>query len=256
MNKLAKIATIIVILASGGSLFLAFKLGGIRNKLKDDNAQLTQERDSVHAQYVASEAQLKNAKAQLQQTQADLTTSKSQADACQLNLAAKAQEAEQLKTQIADKDQELQKTKADAAAAEDGIKKIQDALKSANVDISNIDQLRDSIVAQADENKVLGQQLLAIRQQSDQLKEQLEYYTTTPINLRGRVADVQENWNFVVLDIGRDQRVSPNAQFMVYRDNQPIGVVRVESVGSTTSVANILPEYKKGTPKVGDLAVH
>ena len=257
MNKLAKIGPIIVILACGGSLYFAFRLSGIKNKLKEDNAQLAQERDTAQAKQAASDSQLKSAKALLQQTQAELTTSKSQADACQMNLAAKAQEAEQVKTQLADKEQELQKVKTESASAQDSIKKIQESLKGAGIeDVGNIDQLRDRIVAAAGENKLLGQELLGLREQNGQLKEKLDYYTTTPVNVRGRVADVQDNWNFVVLDIGRDQRVTQNAQFMVYRDSQPIGVVRVQSVGPTTSVADILPEYRKGTPKVGDLAVH
>ena len=61
---------------------------------------------------------------------------------------------------------------------------------------------------------------------------------------------------FVVLDIGRSQHVTSNAQFLVYRDSKMIGKVQVLSVGASTSVAEVLPEYQRGTPRVGDLVIH
>jgi len=257
MNKLAKLAPIIVILACVGSLFFTFKLSGVKAKLKDDNAQLSQERDDARRQLASDESNLKSAKAQLDQAQSDLATANAEKQAAQVSLGEKSQEADQLKTQLADKDQDLQKTKTDLASAQDSMKKIEDSLQAAGVtDIGNIDQLRDKLAAQGDENKLLGQELLTLRQRNQQLQEQLTSSTTTPTNLRGHVADVQENWNFVVLDVGRQEHVQTNTQFMVYRDSKPVGMVQVRSVGPGTSIAEILPEYRHGTPQVGDLVVH
>jgi chromosome segregation ATPase len=257
MNKLAKLAPIIVILACVGSLFFAFKLSGVKAQLKSDNAQLTEDRDTAHRQLAADETQLKSAKAQLDQAQSDLATANAEKQAAQVSLGEKTQEADQLKTQLADKDQDLQKTRTDLSSAQDSMKKIQDSLQAAGVtDIGNIDQLRDKLAAQGDENKLLGQELLTLRQHNQQLQEQVEASTTTPTSLRGRVADVQDSWNFVVLNLGRQERVQTNTQFMVYRDSKPVGMVQVTSVGSATSIAEILPEYRHGTPQVGDLVVH
>ncbi len=257
MNKLAKLAPIIVILACVGSLFFAFKLSSVKAQLKTDNAQLADERDGARKQLAADETQLKGAKVQLDQAQADLATANAEKQAAQVSLGQKTAEADQLKSQLADKDQDLQKTKTDLSSAQDSMKKIQDSLQAAGVtDISNVDQLRDKLAAQGDENKLLGQQLLTIRQRNQQLQDALAASTTVPTNLRGRVADVQENWNFVVLDVGRQARVQTNTQFMVYRDSKPVGMVQVLSVGPGTSIAEILPEYRHGNPQVGDLVVH
>jgi len=80
--------------------------------------------------------------------------------------------------------------------------------------------------------------------------------TTTPTNLRGRVVAVQDNWGFVVLNLGRDQRVQPNAEFIVFRNNKMITKVKVRSVGENTSVAESLKGFQLSQPRVGDLIVH
>jgi len=60
----------------------------------------------------------------------------------------------------------------------------------------------------------------------------------------------------VVLDVGRNDRVQTNAQFLVYRDDKMIGKVQVNSVQATTCIAEILPDYRTDNPRVGDLVVH
>jgi len=257
MNKLSKIAPIIVILACAGSLFFTFRLGGIKTKLKDDNAQLTQERDSTRRQLAATETQLKATKTQLQQTEADLATANTNLQNTTAALAQKTQEAEGLKTQVAERDQQLEKTKTDLASAKDEMQKVRDALKEVGFEnIQDIGQIKDKIQALGEEKKVLNDALTKMRDENQQLKDKVVELSTTPVNLRGRVASVQDRWNFLVLDIGQQQQVRKNAQFMIYRDNKPVSYVQVLSVGPTTSVAEILPGSRRGTPRVGDVAVH
>ena len=95
-----------------------------------------------------------------------------------------------------------------------------------------------------------------MRDENQQLKDKVVELSTTPANLHGRVANVQDKWNFLVLDIGQQQQVRKNAQFLIYRDHKPVGNVQVLSVGPTTSVAEILPGTRHETPRVGDVAVH
>jgi chromosome segregation ATPase len=257
MNKLSKIAPIIVILACAGSLFFTFRLGGIKTKLKDDNAQLTQERDSTRRQLAATETQLKATKTQLQQTEADLATANTNLQNTTAALAQKTQEADGLKTQVAERDQQLEATKAELASAKGVLEKIQESLKAVGIEnVQNIDQIRQRIASLGEESKALSDQLRKMRDENQQLKDKVVELSTTPANLRGRVASVQDKWNFLVLDIGQQQQVRKNAQFLIYRDNKPVGNVQVVSVGPTTSIAEILPGSQRGTPRVGDVAVH
>jgi hypothetical protein len=88
------------------------------------------------------------------------------------------------------------------------------------------------------------------------LKKQVEDLTTTPAGVRGRVSLVENNWGFVVLDIGDTQRVRRNSEFLIYRDAKLVGKVHITSVAANTSVAQILPGYQGGPPRPGDMAVH
>ena len=88
------------------------------------------------------------------------------------------------------------------------------------------------------------------------MKDKLDYLTTTPVGLRGHVTSVQEKWGFLVLDVGQAQRVQPNAEFLVYRDTKLIGKVQVVSVAANNCIAQIMPEYLRSTPSVGDIIIH
>ena len=252
MNKLSKIAPIIVILACAGSLFFAFKLGGIKKDLNDQVASLTSDKKRLEKDLTTAKQDLASAKQALQAAQAELASANANLQAKQVELTQKTQEADQLKTQVTEKDQALQQAKAELATAQDTVKKIQETFK----DVGDMADIRDRVAAQAEENKVLGRQLVAIRQENLRLKDKVEELTLTPVNLRGHVAAVHDQWGFVVLDVGRTQRVSPNSQFLVYRDSKLVGKIQVMSVGQSTSIAELLPEYQHGKPRVGDLVVH
>jgi septal ring factor EnvC (AmiA/AmiB activator) len=257
MNKLGKIAPIVVIVACLASLFFAFTLAGIK---KDQAAKIADLDSTLNA----TKASLAKTETKLKQTETDLTKTKGdleQASAILLTtktaLDQKTQEADGLKTQLTEKTQDLDKTKADLASAQDTLKKIKDGLESVGIkDISSVDNLRDKITSLGEENKVLGTQLGAMQTEIQQLKDKIEFLTTTPVGLRGRVSLVQGKWGFIVMDIGYTQRVRPNAEFLVYRDSKFIGKVQVVSVAAQNCIAQILPDYLNHPPQPGDLVVH
>jgi chromosome segregation ATPase len=257
MNKLGKIAPIIVIIVSLGSLYLAFTLNGMK---KAHLAKIAELNDSL----TRTTADLNKTKGTLKQTQADLT--KTKGDLAQTNAALvatkaaldqKTQEATALQTQLTDATNQLLRVKMDLAKEQSTIKNVQDALGEVGItNISNIAELRDRIVSMGEENKVLGQQLVVIHTENEQLKAEVEELKTTPVGLRGHVSVVQSKWGFVVMDIGQLQRVRANAEFLVYRDSKFVGKVQVTSVGAKDCIAQILPDYMKHPPQPGDLVVH
>ncbi len=257
MNKLGKIAPVIVIIACLGSGFFAYKLQVMKKKHLDSISDLTEKYNTTSTELGSTKKTLKTAQADLTQSKSDLAKATNDLQTAKVALDQKTQEADGLKTQMADKDKELQKTKTDLASAQDTMKKITDGLKKAGVeDIDNLDKLTDKIVSLGDENKILGQQLVILHAENVQLKDKLEYLTTTPVGLRGHVTVVQEKWGFLVLDVGQTQRVQPNAEFLVYRDTKLIGKVQVVSVAANNCIGQIMPEYMHGTPVVGDLIIH
>ena len=66
---------------------------------------------------------------------------------------------------------------------------------------------------------------------------------------------MQDNWGFVIIDIGRDKSVQTNTDFIVSRDDKMVAKVQVRKVGDNTSVAEILPGFPKTQPQVGDAVV-
>ena len=183
-----------------------------------------------------------------------LTTTEGLLEGKKAELAQKIQEAETCKLTVADKSRDLEQTKAELANLQDEMKKIQDIAGSD--DFKNIGSIREKLAAQAEEGKILGQQLIAMRSENSALRAKVEELSVTPVNLRGKVAAVQDKWGFVVLDLGRSNRVQTNTNFLVYRDTKLISKVQVRDVGQTTSIAEVLPEFTKSTPRVGDLVVH
>jgi hypothetical protein len=257
MNKLGKIAPIIAIVACLGSLFLAYQLSVIKKTQQAKIAELTDSYNTTSAQLTKAQSTLKQVQGDLAQNKKDLAKASSDLQAVKVALDQKTQEADGLKTQMADKDKEFEQAKTDLAASQQMVKKITDGLSKAGItDIDNIDKLSDKIVSLGDENKILGQELTTMHTENQQLKDKLEFLTTTPVGLRGHVTVVQEKWGFLVLDVGQTQRVQPNAEFLVYRDTKLVGKVQVVSVAANNCIAQILPEYQRSTPAVGDLIIH
>jgi|HubBroStandDraft_6_1064221.scaffolds.fasta_scaffold459821_1 chromosome segregation ATPase len=257
MNKLGKIAPIIVIVACLGSLFFAYELQVMKKDHLGKIAQLTEDYNTTNDKLTKTASTLKKTQGDLTQSKDDLAKASADLQATKVALDQKTQEADGLKMQMADKDQQLQTAKTDLASAQDTLKKITDGLQKAGItDIGNIDKLSDKVVSLGDENKVLGQELTVLHAENQQLKEKLDYLTTTPVGLRGHVTNVQQKWGFLVLDVGQAQRVQPNAEFLVYRDTKLVGKVQVVSVAANNCIAQIMPEYMRSTPFVGDIIIH
>ena len=257
MNKLGKIAPIIVIVACLGSLFFGYELMVMKKNHLGKITELTDSYNTTTAELTKTKSTLKQTQGDLTQTKTDLTKATTDLQGTKAALDQKTQEDDALKTQMADKDQQLNQTKTDLASAQDTLKKIQDGLATVGItNITSVGELRDKILSLGDENKVLGQELTTLHGENQQLKERLEYLTTTPLGLRGHVTVVQDKWSFLVLDVGQTQRVQPNAEFLVYRDTKLVAKVQVVSVAADNCIAQILPEYQKTKILVGDLIIH
>jgi septal ring factor EnvC (AmiA/AmiB activator) len=251
MNKLSKIAPIVVVVACLGSLFFVFKIAGQKKDMRGQIDGLTTDKQQLESSLASTKKELATTKTALDKTKEDLSTTTANLTATQTKLTEKTQEADGLKAQLDGTIKELDQAKLDRDAAQKNLKDIQEALGG-----QDIKSLTASVVAQADENKILGKQLMSMRDENQALRQKVEELSTTPTGLRGRIAAVQDNWGFVVLDIGHSQHVTANAQFIVYRDSKMVGKVQVLNVGPTTSVAQILPEFQKNSFRVGDTVVH
>lgn len=257
MKIFGRIALVVAILAGGSALFFANKLGGQKKDMQSQIAGLKSDKDRLTKDLSTTTDKLNTTTKNLAKTTEDLTATSALLEGEKVKVAQKTQEAETCKTTVAEKTTELDKTKSDLVTAQGELKKVQDSLTAAGItDIGSVEQLRTKITAQTEESKILGKQLLAMRDENGLLKQKVEELSITPVNLRGKVAEIRPNWGFVVLDLGKNQRIQTNTNFLVYRDTKIIGKVQVRTVGQTTSIAEVLPEFQRADLHVGDLVVH
>ena len=254
MNKVGKLASIIIIVACLGSLYFAYSLGATKKKLTQDNSQLTQELGTTKTQLGQAQAQIKRDAGLLADAKSNLEKANTELESTKASLGKKTEEADALQATNTVMEQQLQAAKTELATAQETVRAIQEVTQT--TDVKDLGKLREKLTAQADENKMLGEQLVTMREENTVLKKQVEELTTTPAGVRGRVSLVENNWGFVVLDIGDDQRVRRNSEFLVYRDSKLVGKLQIVSVSANTSIGQILSGYPGGPPRPGDTAVH
>lgn len=126
MNKLGKIASIVIIVACLGSLYLAFSLGGKKKKLEADNTQLTGDLNSTRTQLGQAKVQLQKDAALLAQAKTDLDKANTDLASTKDALAKKTEEADSLQAKNTEMDQQLQATKTQLAKAEETINAVKE----------------------------------------------------------------------------------------------------------------------------------
>jgi myosin heavy subunit len=249
MAYMKRIALIVVIVACVISLGLVWKVGDIKNKQRTQIAQLTDTLNDTKNTLVKTETNLATTKSDLKQTQDKLTDTETKLTAANVTIDEKTKTVAALETKVAELDKQATDITAKMTEAVGTLQKIKEAFGVE--DVTNMDQLRQRVTAQADENKMLGEQIAKLRSDLAVAQEQAR----TPDGVKGQVAAVNDKWGFMVLNVGGAEKVHKAAQFLLYRDSQLIGKAQVTYVGPTTSIAQMLPEYRRATPRVGDLAI-
>ena len=253
MKALIKIAPIVVILACVASLFFAFRLSGIKTQLIQEKADLTVDRDKTRTDLTQSRKDLDDRSAQLKKSQNETVEVKANLEATNVKLGDKTKQVDDLTGRVTAAEQGATDAKAKLAAAE----KDRDQFRSEldKPEFKNAKKTAEDLETMKSENKVLGEQVASARTEADQLKKDLEEERRTPIGVRGRVVVAQDNWSFVVLNVGNAEHVRANTEFLVYRDSKLIAKARVTTVRPTTCVAELVPGFTKSLPRVGDFAI-
>lgn len=252
----SRIASILVILLSIGSLYFVQMLRQGRDQLRDEKTTLTTNVAAEKAKVVSTEAKVKEANDKLPPVEKALSQAKADNDKTKKSLDAVTQEREKLKTDLAAAQQKLPAINKELTAAKEALKKAEGTIAKQVTEIATIAGLKKQIAALTAENKAFSGKIEFSLAEIKRLELENEDLRNTPINLRGHVAGVENRWNFVILDIGEDQKVRKNAQFLVYRNKTFICKAQIISVAANTAVAEVLPEFRRSDPRIGDLAIH
>jgi septal ring factor EnvC (AmiA/AmiB activator) len=115
------------------------------------------------------------------------------------------------------------------------------------------------------ENAILGLEadLATVTSERDRAEKELDLCIAqlqgndgqTPDDIKGKPAKivrVNGEWNFVVLDIGKEEGILLNVEALVHRGEKLIGKVRVTEVQEGMCIADIRPDWLEEPIKEGD----
>ncbi len=237
----------IAILAGAGALGLTMK---VDKKIKD----ITTERNQFETDKNTAQAGESKAKA-------DAKKARDAKDAAEKVAKGLAEEKTQLEARVEQQekranglDTQLSQAKQEQLAAQQELS----AWKASGITVDKITTLvadlkkaNETIGVDVEEKKVL-------LRNNNKLKNELARYTgendkvELPAGLKGKVLAVDPKYDFVVLDIGSKQGVLERGELLVNRGGKLVAKVRILSVQSDRSIANVLQEYRQTDVLEGD----
>lgn len=72
------------------------------------------------------------------------------------------------------------------------------------------------------------------------------------INFEGRVLLVADDWNYVIIDGGKDSELTDNVHLLVFRGGDPVGKIKVRRVEDDVAIAEIVKKWEGRSPTAGD----
>lgn len=279
MAKALKPIVVLLLLLCIGSLVLEFMLFGKREVLKGRTQKMEQALGSIakNIRYdafnvnslivetpeqlggiqtplnqlaAAAEVQytdLQNTKQDLETTRQDLSTTKDELARTQSDLDRATAQIETLNTAISEKNTQIaqQETRIDGLEQEKVSLQIQ------------IDDLNNQIVSVEDELRDSQDKILTLEQIVNQLELELGDGKTKvlPKGLTGRILHVNKDWNFVVIDLGSDDGIVPNAEMLIHRKDALIGKITISGISREMAIAELQPDWAQANVKEGDFVV-
>lgn len=229
------------------------KLAAAEQAAADAQAELAE----VRSQSEASVRQLESQKSQLENDKQDLQVARDNADR---DAKGEAADNQQLRDDLSRLSGTLEALQGDLATsqrrnqdlvdANDGLRReaadAKEAQRSAELARRDAEEAADAIRGQIDQ---LDAELTAALEQVQENERMLEVAVASGFDpsaimaqpqIEATVADVDTEYDFVILDKGRADGVQRGFTFDVYRGSDWLGQVRVDNVEESQSVASVI----------------
>ena len=231
---------------------LASIYGGMQ--LKNKKVRLETELQSNKDHVAQLDTKLGAAQKEGQDTQAKLTSQSKELEAATAQIAQKNKEIASQTSKIKEVEAKLASVSKEFSGAKAEIEKIKKSLP-AGVTIDELQgklqSYQEQLTNLTQERTVLNEQLTKLTEEKKKLDES-KREGKMPAGLTGHILAVNEDWNFVVLDIGTNQGVIENAEMVVYREGTLIGKVKITSAEPSIAIGDILKNWKKASIREGD----
>jgi len=182
---------------------------------------------------------LANTKLDLEATREELRITQNKLTAAEQQIAHLNERLEENRQQLARANQTINQLERDKVALQGRIEDLE--LKVAEVEDQKRD-LQDELLDSKD----------FVAQLEDIIKELTGDTTEVPPNLTGKIMVVNPEWNFVILDIGRDAGLGVNVEMLIKREDQLVGKVRISAVDKDIAIAEILKDWQQSPVLEGD----
>ena len=201
-------------------------------------------------------------------TNDDLTTTKGTLKTTEDNLTEQKAKNQELTLQADKLSKDLETTKTDLESTNSKLKLTAEQLQSIEEGLKGkkptelfqeINDLSEKVKVVEGEQKLLTAAKEKSEAELKKLREQLDL--TRPggaksISLSGRILAVNPTWNFVILDLGKNDQVVEGLTMVIYRGEKMIGKIKTVTVDAQTSVADVLPGTPAAAIEVGDQVVY
>ena len=272
MAKALKWLVVVILLMSGVALVLGVKLFTNREVLKGSNQKLQDAHlavaKSLHYEKLTL-AQLKASnKAELASLDEPLKKLAGQAEATYSDLRDTKKTLIETKDKLAKTTDELGTTKEQLTAANTKVSENAEVVAKKDAEIADktgkltaLEKDKTDLQASVDDaTKKITKNEADITELHAQIKDkdlnikdlraQLGEKFPIPKGTTGTILAISPEWNFCVLDIGRDHDLCPSAEMLIHRGDQLIGRVRIGIVHKKVAIADILPTYTAAGIKV------
>ena len=229
----------------GASGYLYMQLGQVKKEL--ESAQM----DTDAAQRRISS--LQDAKRRIEQ---ELEAEKARVDEFDKEIEKLSNELDQADKEIQQLTQQLEENQQ----ATTDLEEMKIKLKKAELEKSRLEKKLDQTVEKFES------ELQQLRQQKLELQQQLQGQTGeipgairiedvkifTGKKFAGKVVAINKRYNFVIINIGKNDGLEENTVLIVHRGKNFIGKVRVDRVYEKMSAAMLLKEWMQDNIKTGD----
>jgi len=184
----------------------------------------------------------------------DLVEAKAKNQELSLSADKLSKDLESAKSDLESTNSKLKISSEKLAAYEEGLKgKKPDEL------FQEINDLSEKVKVSESEQKMLASAREKTEAELKKLREQVEMSKpggTKSISLSGRILAVNPTWNFVILDLGKNDQVVEGLTMVIYRGEKMIGKIKTVTVDAQTSVADVMPGTPATAIEVGDQVVY
>jgi len=185
---------------------------------------------------------LQQTRSDLENTKADLARTVNELDGVKRELVDSKEKVEDLETEVENKAVELAQANTEIGQLEDDKGELQ----------VQLDGLSDKLMQAEDVRRDLEDQIVTLEQAIDRIDVAEMPSAKKLKGLTGKVLFVNPYWNFVILDIGSETGLVPDAQMLVHRDDRLIGKVNISSVEENMAVAEIVNDWEQVPIREGD----